>query len=201
MSRQCCQQCQRPQTACVCRFTCKINNQVQVIVLQHPKEQGQSKNTVTLLQGSLTKCQVFIGETFQQNTALIELIESFQGNIALLYPSEQAIVLSETAENNCQQTPLAAIIIIDATWKKAYKMYQLNSFLQQMLHLTLPANMPSYYQIRKTSKVNALSSLEACCYALTYLESCPDKYQPLLNNFINFNNFQLSFRKDQPILK
>jgi len=187
MSRVLCQQCQRPTKACICQFTVPITNTIPVVVLQHPNEVNHSKNTVALLTGSLAHCQVIVGEDFSDNQALTAILSQY--NALLLYPSEQAqvLTLSETVNSqttmpvgkpvtlseNSQQSKEMCLIIIDGTWKKAYRMLMLSKNLQSMVHVCLPEELANkgQYLIRKVAKANALSSLEACCYALAILES------------------------------
>jgi DTW domain-containing protein YfiP len=219
MARDLCLQCQRPICACICPFISKTNNKTPILVLQHPSEVKQSKGTVALLQRSLSACQVLIGEDFSDNIELVELLEHH--NALLLYPGELAQELLETVnkldvENNqtVDRKPLL-LIIIDGTWKKAYRIFMLSKNLHSLTQAFLPdflANNGNYL-IRKVAKKNALSSLEATCYALALLEGQLDTrikgenpitdeniidcgyYQPLLNKFSQFNKFQLSFRK------
>ena len=203
MSRVVCQQCQRPVKACICAFTANIDNHIPVIVLQHPSEVTQSKGTVGLLKQSLAKCQVIIGENFDDCQKFKSCLEEYQDNIVLLYPSEQAAPLTQVVNNSdnidqaamLEECEVKCIIVLDGTWKKAYRMFMSNPRLADLRHIVLPEGIASLYQIRKTKKANALSTLEACCHALSLLESEPEKYQTLLNNFINFNKFQQSFAK------
>jgi len=195
MSRASCTVCLRPQKTCICYLFTAIDNAIDVIVLQHPTEVKQTKGTVTLLSNSLRSCRVFVGEDFTQNDELTALLKTYGKNVYLLYPSEQAIVLSDGHQNTELTHSPKAIIVIDGTWKKSYKMYKVNTFLASIPHLTLPDSTQGEYAIRKTQKANALSSLEACTYALMMLESNQDKYQPLLTNFRTFNDVQLAFRK------
>ncbi|MDX2369037.1 MAG: DTW domain-containing protein, partial [Colwellia sp.] len=112
------------------------------------------------------------------------------------------------------------LIILDGTWKKAYRMFMLSPNLQALKQVCLPDALANsgQYLIRKVAKKNALSSLEACCFALALLdnelrENKLDEnqlgdsilnnmkqsvdcglYQNLLKKFTEFNKFQLSFR-------
>jgi DTW domain-containing protein YfiP len=226
MSRILCKQCQRPTIACICNFTCKINNQIAVLVLQHPSEVKQTKGTVALLSRSLSQCQVIVGENFSHHTELNNLLVNHQA--LLLYPSPEAQVLPLTkntlnsisvdAHEKNQQPKL--LIILDGTWKKAYRMFMLSSNLQALAQVCLPDKLANggQYLIRKVAKKNALSSLEACCFTLALLEGELNEntfvdnelgkeildntqqciycviYQYLLNKFTLFNQFQLSFR-------
>jgi len=216
MSRTLCQQCQRPKIACICDFICKIDNRTSVLVLQHPSEIKQTKGTVALLSRSLSNCQVLVGENFSQHDELNTMLAQHQA--LLLYPSAQAQVLSFTnneldnsdiKHDKKSQLP-KLLIILDGTWKKAYRMFMLSSNLQALKQVCLPNTLANsgQYLIRKVAKKNALSSLEACCFALALLDSELDEkevnvakllvdcglYQGLLNKFAQFNQFQLSFR-------
>ncbi len=239
MSRTLCLSCQRPQKACICAFTAEIANDIHVAVLQHPSEISQTKGTVALLAKSLQFCQVIVGENFDDEDGFLQLMEQYQ--LVLLYPGEQAqtlnykvasqlINLEQSKDNPETNTtgkakfkPLC-LVIIDGTWKKAYRMFMLSTKLQQLPQVCLPDSLANagQYLIRKVAKKNALSSLEATCYALALLEQSSEqvndlaeqghqsaqvtpeqagKYQPLLEKFKQFNQFQLSFRPEYKPLK
>lgn len=205
MSRVLCQQCQRPEKACICAFTVAIDNHIPVIVLQHPSEVKQSKGTVSLLQQSLANCEVIVGETFADSDILRQRLIQYADKIVLLYPSKQALTLNFPAlnitDNNQSKdiepklSEIKCIIILDGTWKKACRMFMSNACLRNIKHIVLPQGIASLYEIRKTKKDHALSSLEACCHALARVENEPEKYQNLLNSFVKFNQFQQSFNQ------
>lgn len=200
MSRIICQQCQRPEKTCICAFAAPIKNNTHVVVLQHPSEVKQSKGSVSLLQLSLAQCEVIVGESFADHQRLAEIFKQHGDNIALVYPSENAQQVNflelekpKTPAEYDVKTMVKCIVILDGTWKKAYRMFMLNPSLHKLHHLTLPSGIESLYNIRKTKKNNALSSLEACCHILARLENNSAKYQPLLESFKDFNLFQQSF--------
>jgi len=193
MTRAYCLQCERPEKSCICHLVTHVDNDIHVVILQHPLEVKQSKGSVTLLHQSLKRSQVIVGENFTDNHEVQLLLQQYDQQCAVLYPSDDAIVLGEGGSDI---TSPKCLFILDGTWKKAYKMFMSNTWLQQLPHFTLANDIVGQYQIRKTSKKNALSSLEACCYALSALEhqqGDESKYQPLLARFVEFNHFQLSF--------
>lgn len=229
MSRTLCPCCQRPPKACICTFIADIANDIHLVVLQHPSEVSQTKGTVALLAKSLQFCQVIVGESFDEEDSFLQMMEQYQ--LVLLYPSEQAqtldknVVMQLTSLDKTEgdAKPLC-LVILDGTWKKAYRMFMLSTKLQQLPQVCLPDYLANagQYLIRKVAKKNALSSLEASCYALALLEqsteqiydsaeqgndalpSTPEllgKYQPLLEKFQQFNRFQLSFRPANKPLK
>lgn len=226
MSRTFCLSCQRPEAACICRFTTAITNQFHVVVLQHPSEVKQTKGTIALLAKSLSECQVIIGEDFSNNAEVKEVFKQFQP--LLLYPGDDAQILDEQfvkrytlgfdatgkkiANSQLTTKPLC-LLILDGTWKKAYRMFMTSTNLHKIPQVCLPEYLANsgQYHIRKVAKQNALSSLEAACYALALLEAEGDSsivttkqagnYQSLLNKFNDFNQFQLSFRPKEHLDK
>ena len=206
MSRNLCKSCSRPEKACICQFITPLDNSVHVVILQHPSEVKQTKGTVSLLSKSLKNCQTIVGEEFCHNESLLTVLANY--HCFLLYPQEQAQTLTKQSftSQNISEKPLC-MIILEGTWKKAYRMFQLNTVLQNLPRFQLPQELASSgkYLIRSVAKENALSSLEACCFALALIEqnnctiNVPSKvidlgqYQTLLNKFDQFNQFQLSF--------
>ena len=64
MARALCNNCQKPEKACICAFFTHIDNEVDVVILRHAKESQHSKNTTPLLVNSLLKCRIIEGENF-----------------------------------------------------------------------------------------------------------------------------------------
>ncbi|MDN3652899.1 tRNA-uridine aminocarboxypropyltransferase [Thalassotalea ponticola] len=195
MSRQYCTRCERPLVTCLCKFCQHIDNRVQVLFLQHPKEQGHSKGSVPLAHLSLQNSQVIVGEDFSHCEPLNKLIGNDEVNVAVLYPSASA---KPATELSVAQQRKQVIVIIDATWRKAYKMMQLSTNLQRLPAITLAAEIKSQYVIRKHHKASDVSSLEACAHALGALEGDTDKYQPLLDAFLQFNQWHLQWSGRHP---
>ena len=55
-----CPQCLRPQNACICRWVCRIEHQVEVLVLQHPLEVHHPKGSAAIpFQFDLVECAIY----------------------------------------------------------------------------------------------------------------------------------------------
>lgn len=198
MARIICDKCLRPELGCICSYFSTTENNISIVILQHPSEVKQTKGSVPLLQHSLTQCVTLVGEEHDGDGQFQHLLNKYHGKIALLYPSENAQQLTEMIKkpsSTAHSTSIQCLILLDGTWKKAYRLYQLNPILSTLPHIKLPEGIPSLYQARTTKKENALSTLEACCHALSYLEADDIKYQSLLNSFALFNQQLLSFTK------
>ncbi len=195
MSRNYCTLCERPLVSCICHLISPVENDIHVVVLQHPSEVKQAKGSVTLLHHSLSSCDVFVGEDFSENTELSELLKRYKEQITLVYPSEDAETIDGKANNELHA--IRCIILLDGTWKKAFRLYMMNKWLYDIPHIQLPKDIENHYLIRKTKKSGALSTLEACIHTLKTLDNDKTKYQKLLTNFEQFNQMLLAFRPDK----
>ena len=205
--RACCSRCARPLRTCLCQWIVATPNQIELIILQHPLEVNNAKNSARLLQLSLRNCQVYEGETFSDDF-LHDLISRDDKKSLLLFPStpDASNQLSSaelpaaqvTQPSVIQQSPAQPspgqqrLIMLDGTWRKCRKMLYLNPILQQLPRLSLDHCPPSRYHIRKAHADNQLSTLEASCYALQQLENNEVDYDPLLKAFDGFVAQQLA---------
>jgi DTW domain-containing protein YfiP len=190
-SRQQCDTCQRPVRTCFCRFIQQVNNDVELLILQHPEESGNAKNTAGLLHLSLKNSHLYCAEQFDAQE-LEQLIFADQRQPLLLYPAladYHSLGLTPPPPTprltDFSPTQLR-LVVIDATWRKSRKMLYLNAPLQQLPLLSLQHIPPSIYTIRKAHSENQLSTLEASCYALQQLEQAGADYSPVLQAMRDF---------------
>lgn len=202
--RATCNRCLRPLKTCLCKHVQTVNNHVQLIILQHPEEVHEAKNTARLLHLCLTNSQIHTGEHFED--AFFNDKKSSENSIydLLLYPEtleEKSLgILKPPAldieklknADNLHENQLR-LWVLDATWRKSRKMLYVNTALQAMPRLTLENCPPSIYEIRKAHSENQLSTLEASCYALWQLEQNLVDYSPIINAFSAFIAEQKTF--------
>ncbi len=187
MKRPICPRCVRPQSTCICSWARPTDNVHQVLILQHPLEEKNTKNSVALLTLSLARCRVVVGEQFDPQELAALLVspwemsaEHGQAQPVLLYPGEQVPKLSLSS-------PAIRLVVLDATWRKSRKMLYLNPQLALLPRLSLESLSPSRYVIRKAQRPEQRSSLEATCAALALLEPRNnEKYSALLAGFDGF---------------
>jgi DTW domain-containing protein YfiP len=179
----------------------QIANQVEVLILQHPDEAPNAKNTAGLLQLSLKNSQLRQGEVFNEDE-LLSWLFSNQKQPLLLYPDTpeyKALGLEPPhapLEINRFTSDQLRLVVIDATWRKSRKMLYLNRALQRLPRLALEKTPESLYKIRKAHSENQLSTLEASCYALQQLEQQQIDYAPLLGAMSLFVAQQSAFVPD-----
>jgi DTW domain-containing protein YfiP len=198
-----CELCHYPQTACLCAHVQPMVCDTQVIVMQHTDEVSQSKNTVHLLGLVLPQLQVHIGENPADFMALQAHLAINCGANYLIYPSDNSISIDALVQGLAQANsqglgedvqgrqgtnehaaprPKLNIILLDGTWRKAYRMLQLNPWLLDLPALHLSFEGKSQYTIRKSSRPDSLSTLEAAAYTLQALEPELD-IAPILSLF------------------
>ena len=177
-----CERCGLPASTCVCALVTRVDNAVDVLVLQHPDEAHEAKGSTRLLSLSLARCRVVVGEVFEPATLLGLLDGDVSGN-ALLYPADTVA--------GTQETPVAArprrLVVLDGTWRKSLRMLRANALLQSLPRWSIAPSGPTRYAaLRKARLPSQLSTLEASCAALAQIEDAPTRYAPLLAAFERF---------------
>ncbi|WP_395400450.1 tRNA-uridine aminocarboxypropyltransferase [Pseudoduganella sp. UC29_106] len=178
-----CPNCLRPQMACICRWVAPVHSAAEVLILQHPMEVANAKNSGRLLHLCLKGSRLEVGEAF-------ETLPTGGRRAVLLYPEtpgDRTLGIAPPPPfDPAWRAGELVLVVLDATWRKSRKMLYLNPALQAMPRLPLRGTPPSHYLIRKAHKPDQLSTLEATAYALAQLEGDEHKYDALIAAFDNF---------------
>jgi len=181
-----CAACLRAQSACICRWIVPLASSVELLVLQHPLEVRNSKNSARLLHLCVAGSRLEVGEAFD-TVALDDLLTAGGRLPVLLYPDTPGDAAPPVLPPATLADPARLrLVLLDATWRKSRKMLYLNPALQRLPRLALTDVPPSAYRIRKAHAPHQLSTLEAAAHALVQLERNPDHYRPLLQAFDGF---------------
>lgn len=179
-----CSKCNKALSACICASICALDNQHFLHVLQDPSEQNKAIGTARILELSLSHCKTTVGDLFE--AANFDLLNTY-----LVFPDEQAESVEYLQKNN-KIDENTQFIILDGSWKKAYKLLMSNPFLQALPKVTLNVDNKSAYRIRKSPREDGLSTVEAGYYLLSELEGDTEKFTPLLNVFNQMIEFQIA---------
>jgi DTW domain-containing protein YfiP len=176
--------CLRPQATCLCALVRPTAHRTEVLVLQHPQEQRQAKNSVALLRLSLAHCEVVVGERFAPE-ALQALLHRPGRDTRLLYPDVPAAP-APPAPAPTAGVPLR-LVVLDATWRKSLRMLLEHPALAALPRLSLAAPaLTRYRAIRAARRTDQVSTLEATVQALAMLEGPCFDAAPLLDAFGQF---------------
>lgn len=191
LRRATCAACLRAQSDCICRWVAPVHAAVELLVLQHPLEVRNAKNSARLLHLCLPGSHLAVGETFDP-AALARLLEAGGKAPILLYPDTPGDAsLGIAPPPALDETVLARpgamrLVVLDGTWRKSRKMLYLNPVLQRLPRLALREVPASGYRIRKAHAPHQLSTLEAVAHALGQIDNNPAHYRPLLAAFDGF---------------
>ncbi len=188
-----CAVCLRAQSACICQWVRPVDAEAALLVLQHPLEVGNAKNSARLLHLCVTGSALAVGEAFDADE-LDALLHADGRTPVLLYPETEGDS-SLPAPPPFVSAPARELrlVVLDATWRKSRKMLYLNPLLQCLPRLALVDVAPSGYRIRKAHAPHQLSSLEAAALALAQLEEDAEKFRPLFDAFDGFVEQQAAF--------
>ncbi len=185
--RATCAACLRAQSACICAWVRPLSSRVDLLILQHPLEVHNAKNSARLLHLCLPGSRLEVGEVFADLHALLYA----DGRVpVLLYPETSGFappVLEPVPPERLR------LVVLDATWRKSRKMLHVNPELQRLPRLALHDVPASAYRIRKAHAPHQLSSLEAAALALAQMEDDADRYRPLLQAFDGFVQQQAAY--------
>ena len=196
--RRTCARCLRAQSACICQWITPLAADVELLILQHPLEVGNAKNSARLLHLSVTPSVMVVGEAFDP-AGLSGWLELGGRTPVLLYPDtpgDRSLGIAPPPDlpaGLLARPEQLRLVIVDATWRKSRKMLYLNPALQRLPRFTLRAMPASHYRIRKAHAPDQLSTLEAAAYAGMQLDPDTERWQGLLAAFDGFIGQRLAY--------
>jgi DTW domain-containing protein YfiP len=180
-----CPACLRAASTCICRWVTPVHGRTAVLILQHPMETANAKNSARLLHLCLPGSRLVVGEAFDGLDALL----AGPRRPVLLYPDtpgDRSLGIAPPPAFDAAAGEDVLLVVLDATWRKSRKMLYLNPALQALPRLALRDVPPSHYLIRKAHAPGQLSTLEATAYALGQLEGDERRHAPLVEAFDGF---------------
>ena len=160
--RERCYDCFRPLELCFCESIPRINNETEIVILQHTRERFHPFNTARILRKALAKSNLVIGYT--PDLAAMDL--PFETGCGLLYPNEDARSLGDLLP---EQRP-RQLVVIDGTWHHAKTVFRDVATVQKLPRYKISPSVPGQYRIRREPDLQSLSTLEATVAALRELE-------------------------------
>ena len=186
MSRCYCQTCLRPMRGCLCSLIRRQTPPFEIGILQHPSEVKQAKGTAHLLHLCLPNSRLWVGEQIEDLPELQAWLSAKP--TYLLYPDASPGLVTKPA----QSLQDIQVLLLDGTWRKTYKILQLNPQLQALPRIGLQHLPTSRYSIRKAQRDDSLSTFEAGLALIKQLDAMQD-YTELDKVFAEFIQQQQAF--------
>ena len=187
-----CPRCCRPQSTCLCQQIRLCSNRWPVTLLQHTAEACHPKGTAVIAQLALSKI-ITLPFTDSDSLDSAFLAAHNLDRAAFIYPSDHP---QEPLANiaTLQEEPPRPLLFIDATWRKSKALLLRSPGLQTLPRFGFSPDSAPRYRIRKASRPNFYSTLEAIAATLEGVESGSD-YSPLLEAMDAVIESQLEFRR------
>lgn len=198
MPRRYCQNCFKPEAACVCRWVSPQDSCLPVLILRHPDEAQHAIGTARLVELGLKRAHVetALKVTRERFAALLE-----QWSVSkpiLLYPKALSpdvphFTLDFETEHFTPPSLLNAydsIILLDGTWRNTRELLLNNVWLKALPTLAINLAEQSRYRIRLAGQESALATIEAVSRVLSVFD---DQFQPesLLRPFEKMIDYQI----------
>jgi DTW domain-containing protein YfiP len=163
----------------------RIDNRVFVLILQHPREHGNTLATAELLAARLRRARLAVGLSWANlSHALGARAEPAEwaalhlgaARPEVLDPSPEILAFDRRGESAAQGLAgINGIVLLDGSWKEAKTLWWRNPWLAKLRRLVLNPRAPARYgRVRREPRFAALSTLEAAALALRHLEARPD---------------------------
>ena len=164
-----CARCALPKLACVCSLLPAIANRTRVTIVRHHSERYRSSNTGRLAGLALANCEVL---DYGAPNSDREITDRHASQAIDLQPLAGAMLLFPTGDvRTCAPAPLPSqLIVLDATWSQARRMWQKLQVLRGLPTLRLPELAVAAPRMRKSPGQGHVSTIEAIAAALRLLE-------------------------------
>ncbi|HVU03672.1 MAG TPA: tRNA-uridine aminocarboxypropyltransferase [Polyangiaceae bacterium] len=171
-----CVRCRLHVGLCLCASLPSIETRTRVLVVMHRFEDRKPTNTGRLVAACLPNSDVYVrGEESRMDRPL----ESFEGvRPVVLFPGPTARPLADFLGGDGPVT----LVVPDGNWRQAGKTSKRVRELASLPCAALPHGPPSEYALRRESRPERLSTMEAVARALGLLEG-PEVEAALLTVF------------------
>ncbi|MBN8995661.1 MAG: DTW domain-containing protein [Rhizobiales bacterium] len=183
-----CPRCGKPLALCICDTVEKVDNEVEVLILQHPQEQDKLLGTARLAAVALAKATSRVGLSWPSLAkALGRPADPSRWAILYLGGSEEnegakkreVTLVGRKGETIGDQgktlAGLEGIIVLDGTWSQAKTLWWRNPWVLKARRLILNPAKPSLYgKLRNEPRKEGLSTIESAGFALARIEGRPE---------------------------
>ena len=192
-----CPRCRKPPALCVCEGITPIDNQVALLILQHPQEQDRELGTAQLTALHFKNAQLKIGLSWPSLTKILGRPADprrwailYLGSVraAAVLPDRDIVVVnrkgSAVDHQDAALREIEGIVLLDGTWSQAKALWWRNGWMLKCQRVVLgPKRRSRYGRLRREPRSDGLSTLEAAAMLLARLEGKPEIEATLIASF------------------
>lgn len=169
-----CHRCYLRQEICICSILPTVQTRAEFLILRHIREAKSTSNTGRMVALAMPNSRIIScgGGTRIGLSALDEESLGAPGTY-LLWPDGSA-----AQSDMLKMIPPARVVVLDATWRQARRLYSRTPMLQSIPQLVLPMPTRRRDRLREPHRPDGMSTIEAVAAALAILEGT-DAAEPL----------------------
>lgn len=183
-----CPRCGKTAALCICEGIEPADNQISLLILQHPQEQDKALGTARLAALHFADAQIKVGLSWPSLSKILGrdvdpqrwgILYLGSANAKELAPEAEIVALNKKGNPEDRQTSilreLQGVIVLDGTWSQAKALWWRNAWMLKCRRLILnPAGRSRYGQLRREARADALSTIESAAMLLSRLEGRSD---------------------------
>jgi DTW domain-containing protein YfiP len=193
-----CPHCLKPVPLCICDSITPIENEIELLILQHPQEQDRALGTARLTALHFANAVLKIGLSWPSLSKALGKRVLDPSRWAVLYLGSAKVADLETdrdivaidhkgkIEENQRAIlkDIEGVVLLDGTWSQAKALWWRNAWMLKCQRVILGPAQPSRYgRLRKEPRRDGLSTIEAAAMLLAALERRPDIAATLNGSF------------------
>jgi DTW domain-containing protein YfiP len=151
---------------CICPVLPTVQTRTEFLILRHIQEAERPSNTGRLVTLAMPNARIIAcggGDRIGLSSLDNELLRT--PGTQLLWPDGPGI---QSEMSNL--SPPHRIVVLDATWRQARRLYSRTQALQEMPRLVLPSPVLSRSRLRDQHRIDGMSTIEAVAAALAMIE-------------------------------
>ena len=156
-----CSKCGLPIITCICKSIKEVETKAKFVILSSEKEVYRNTNTANLLKQINTKStEIIIWKRGEIPGSILSYINNDIYNVYLVFPIiNKEMEIRKAKYNKDNNTPV--FIIVDGTWREAWKIIRKSDYLKNLPILSLETNRVSKFTLRRGQEEGNLCTIEA----------------------------------------
>ncbi len=192
-----CINCLKPEHLCICEAVEPVDNEICVVILEHPQEKREILGTASIAKLQFKNAVIRVGLSWPSLKRIVgREVDYKRWGVLYLGAAKQNATTSkdEIIVVDKKGAPLAAsaeiladlegIILLDGTWSQAKSLWWRNAWLLKCRRIVLHPHFRSLYgQARREPRRESVSTLEAASFVVSRLEGQPKLFDQALKPF------------------
>ena len=177
-----CNECGLPVITCICNKIKKVESTAKFIILSSEKEVYRNTNTAALLKLVNPKStEIIIWKREKKSQEIFKYINDEMYNIYLVFPDINEDMKKRKIKY-VKDDKIPVFIIVDGTWKEAWKIIRKSDYLRYIPLISLETNLVSKFNLRRGQDEGNLCTIETAIEILKINEE-KDIYNSIESDF------------------